>query len=93
MANSLTQAQPNGIASVIRKSIWGESQRGGNLQPRRGIANSLAASSQEHSGDVRTRCKKMMWRSVKWRLCLVGSIVILLVVTVVVPVVVLVWRY
>jgi vesicle-associated membrane protein 4 len=69
--------------SVTREDVWRESQRG-DFQTLNGIADSLATSSQESRGDAYSRFKKMLWRSVRWRLCLVGSIVILLVVIVVV---------
>jgi vesicle-associated membrane protein 4 len=93
MANKAIQAQLNDTVGVIRENIWSEPQPGENLQSLNGMAHSLAASSPEYRSDARIVCKKILWRSVKSRLYLVGSIIILLVVTIVVPVVVLAWQH
>lgn len=93
MTNSSIQWPFKNTVSVTRENVWRDSQRGENLQTLNGIADSLATSSQEYRGNAYARFKKMLWRSIKWRLFLVGSIVILLAVVVVVPVIVLLWQH
>jgi Synaptobrevin len=93
MANRIIQAQLKENASVMRENISRESQGEEILQSLDEMSERLAPSSQEYCSNASKRCKKMLWRSVKWRLCLVGSVIILLIATIVIPVVVLLHRY
>jgi vesicle-associated membrane protein 4 len=92
MATAL-QAQVDDSVRVMRENIDKVSQREERLDSLQGKTDNLAVQSEGLRRDAKKARKRMCWKDIKSRMCLIGAVVILLLVMVVLPIVALILQH